>query len=339
MVDADLRLTGRPQDTRFTLGGTVTIVEAAYRQSLIVTGGLLSLFQSKDTVVPDGTHAATHGAAAGDARPPHPVRRLDLDRHQLRAGGLSARTCACSARRMNPRLAGQADIAPGGQLFFGGHTYQVESGRLEFRDPTSRIPNVHLVAQTVVSGYAITMRVETADGRTETTLSSDPPLSDDEIASLIVSGQKNTNLSAGDLVTQQLAGAISGEITTAVGRAIGFDSVRLETGNPGDVAFDPSVISADSNPTQRITFTKKILPTLEVIVSQNLRDSGQVTWIVGWQPVPRFELRFVQLDDLDRSYEIRHDVSFGGGGSARRRHSPHPGERARRVRRHLRGCH
>jgi hypothetical protein len=146
---------------------------------------------------------------------------------------------------------------------------------------------VHLVAQTVVSGYVITMRVETTDGRTETTLSSDPPLADDDIASLIVSGQKNTNLSAGDLVTQQLAGAISGEITTAVGRAIGFDSVRLETGNPGDVAFDPSVISADSNPTQRITFTKKILPTLEVIVSQNLRDSGQITWIVGWQPVPR----------------------------------------------------
>jgi hypothetical protein len=54
MVDADLSLTGRPQDTRFTLGGTVTIVEAAYRQSLIVTGGLLSLFQSKDTVVPTG---------------------------------------------------------------------------------------------------------------------------------------------------------------------------------------------------------------------------------------------------------------------------------------------
>jgi autotransporter translocation and assembly factor TamB len=48
------------------------------------------------------------------------------------------------------------------------------------------------------------MRVETTDGRTETTLSSDPPLADDDIASLIVSGQKNTNLSAGDLVTQQL---------------------------------------------------------------------------------------------------------------------------------------
>ena len=94
--------------------------------------------------------------------------------------------------------------------------------------------------------------------------------------------------------------------------------MRLESGNPGDVAFDPSVISADSNPTQRITFTKKILPTLEVIVSQNLRDSGQITWIVGWQPVPRFELRFVQLDDLDRSYEIRHDVSFGGGTASAR---------------------
>ena len=316
MVDADLRLTGRPQDTRFTLGGTVTIVEAAYRQSLIVTGGLLSLFQSKDTVVPTGPTPRRTGP---------PLVTLDLrilsdDSISIDTSygqvsfGTNLRVLGTPA---NPRLLGQADIAPGGQLFFGGHTYQIESGRLEFRDPTSLIPNVHLVAQTVVSGYVITMRVETTDGRTETTLSSDPPLADDDIASLIVSGQKNTNLSAGDLVTQQLAGAISGEITTAVGRAIGFDSVRLETGNPGDVAFDPSVISVDSNPTQRITFTKKILPTLEVIVSQNLRDSGQITWIVGWQPVPRFELRFVQLDDLDRSYEIRHDVSFGGGTSAR----------------------
>ena len=316
MVDADLRLTGRPQDTRFTLGGTVTIVEAAYRQALIVTGGLLSLFQSKDTVVPTGPTPRRTGP---------PLVTLDLrilsddsisidTSYGQVAVGTNLRVLGNPA---NPRLTGQADIAPGGQLFFGGHTYQIESGRLEFRDPTSLIPTVHLVAQTVISGYVITMRVETADGRTETTLSSDPPLSDDDIASLIVSGQKNSNLSAGDLVTQQLAGAISGEITTAVGRAIGFDSVRLETGNPGDVAFDPSVISADSNPTQRITFTKKILPTLEVIVSQNLRDSGQITWIVGWQPVPRFELRFVQLDDLDRSYEIRHDVSFGGGTSAR----------------------
>jgi outer membrane protein assembly factor BamA len=316
MVDADLRLTGRPQDTRFTLGGTVTIVEAAYRQSLIVTGGLLSLFQSKDTVVP-----------YAPARPRTGPPLVTLDLRVLSDDSISIDTSygqvaiGTNLRVLgtpeNPRLTGQADIAPGGQLFFGGHTYQIESGRLEFRDPTSLIPNVHLVAQTIVSGYVITMRIETAEGRTETMLSSDPPLSDDDIASLIVSGQKNTSLSAGDLVTQQLAGAISGEITTAVGRAIGFDSVRLETGNPGDVAFDPSVISADSNPTQRITFTKRILPTLEVIVSQNLRDSGQITWIVGWEPIPRFELRFVQLDDLDRSYEFRHDVSFGGGTSAR----------------------
>ena len=93
-------------------------------------------------------------------------------------------------------------------MFFGGHTYQIQSARLEFRDPTSLIPNVHLVAQTIVSGYVITMRVETTDGRTETTLSSTRRWPDDDIASLIVSGQKNTNLSAGDLVTQQLAGAI-----------------------------------------------------------------------------------------------------------------------------------
>jgi outer membrane protein assembly factor BamA/autotransporter translocation and assembly factor TamB len=314
MVDADLTLAGRPQDSRIVLGGTATIVEAAFRESLIVTGGLLSLFQPKPQFGPTPQLATATGpellvlniqVLANDS--------ITIDTSYGRVSvGTNLRLYGPPSA---PRLRGQADVAPGGQIYFGGHTYQIQSARLEFNDPNSLTPSVHLVARTTIGGYNITMRIDTEEGRTETRLSSDPPLPEDQIASLMVSGTRTATASAGDLVTQQLAAALSGEITSAVGRAVGLDSVRIESGNPGDLLFDPSLISADSNPAQRLTFSKKVLPTLEVIVSQNLRESGQITYVVSWDVTSHFELRFVQLDNQDRSYEIRHDISFGGGSA------------------------
>lgn len=315
MVDADLTLTGRQQDSRFTLGGTATIVEAAYRESLIVTGGLISLFQPKQQ---------TFGATPQRASGPSPVT---LNIQVLANDSIAIDTSygrvsvGANLRLFGPlnniRVLGEADVASGGQFYFGGHTYNIQFARFEFTDPTSITPEIHMSAQTTVGGYILSMRVDTVEGRIETRLNSDPPLPEDQIASLMVSGTRTSSVAPGDVVTQQLASALSGEITSAVGRAIGLDSVRIESGNPGDLMFDPSLISADSNPAQRLTFSKNVLPTLEVIVSQNLRESGEITYIVGWEVIPRLELRFVQLDNQDRSYEIRHDISFGGGTAIR----------------------
>ena len=39
--------------------------------------------------------------------------------------------------------------------------------------------------------------------------------------------------------------ALSGEIVGTVGRAIGFDAVRVESGNPADLLLDPTLLSID----------------------------------------------------------------------------------------------
>ena len=147
-----------------------------------------------------------------------------------------------------PRLTGTAAIAPGGELYLGGHTYQVESGVLEFRKPTTLRPDIRFNARTSVSGYEITLDIQTRSGVTETTLQSDPPLPEDDIASLLLSGQRRGGGDAAEAVTEQLAAALSGEIVGAVGRAIGFDSVRVEQSNPGDILFDASLISVGHQP-------------------------------------------------------------------------------------------
>ena len=51
-------------------------------------------------------------------------------------------------------------------------------------------------------------------------------------------------------------------------------------------------------------------------VSQSLVESNAQTWILDYLPIRRLALRFVQDDDELRSYEFRHDVTFGAAPSA-----------------------
>ena len=311
-ADADLRFAGRP-DGRYGITGTATITDAAYRESLL-TGGLAALFRQQDTL----PTAAVTRTAAVPSNLVLDIRVLANDSIVIDTS-LARVALGTNLRVVGPisniRLNGHADIAPGGQLFFGGHTYQLESGIFEFRPGTLR-PDVRLVAHTTVTRYEITMRVESRDGNVETTLTSDPPLPEDEVASLVLSGQRTTTGSAGEVVTAQLMQALSGEIVGTVGRAIGFDAVRVESGNPADLLLDPTLLSSSSNPAQRITFSKRVFPEVEVIFSQSLRESGEITYVVAYEPFRHFEFRFAQLDNRDRSYEFRNDLSFGGGGTA-----------------------
>jgi len=281
-----------------------------------VTGGIMSLISPRQdaVVVPDPDGARVNWLVM-DLR----VRADDSIAIDTTYGKFSVgANLRVQGTPAQPRVTGTAAIAPGGELYVGGRTYQIESGVLDFRNPTVLRPDIRFNARTSVAGYDITLDIQTRSGVTETTLQSDPPLPEDDVASLLLSGQRGSSGDAAEAVTEQLAAALSGEIVGAVGRAIGIDSVRVEQGNPGDVLFDTSLISSDTTPAQRLTFSKRVFPDLEVLVSQSLRESGDVTWVVSWQPLSGLELRFVQLDDEDRSYEVRHDLSFGGG--VKRRH-------------------
>jgi outer membrane protein assembly factor BamA/autotransporter translocation and assembly factor TamB len=309
-INADVAFSERA-DGRFDLEGTVEVTEAAYRETLLVTGGLMSL------IAPGGQAAVA--PQPGASRPTWLVLDIRVRADDSIAfdttygrfnAGASIRIQGTPAA---PRVTGTAAIAPGGELFVGGRRYQIESGVVEFRNPVALRPDIRFLARTTVAGYDVSLNIESRGGVTETTLQSDPPLPEEDIASLLISGQRRGGGDAAEAVTQQLVAALSGEIVGTVGRVIGFDSVRVEQANPGDVLFDPTLLSSDANLAQRLTFSKRVFRDLEVVFSQSLRESGDVTWVISWTPIGGLELRFVQLDDEDRSYEVRNDLSFGGG--------------------------
>src|SRR5262249_13323535 len=97
----------------------------------------------------------------------------------LRLGGTAAA----------PMVSGKITAAPGGQVFVGGRTYDLESPAPDSTRGAGLEPYVLLRAQTRVSQYTAQAEVTGPATRFQTRLASDPPLSDRDIVSLLTSGR------------------------------------------------------------------------------------------------------------------------------------------------------
>ena len=131
-IDTDLTFSERP-DGRFTLAGTITVADAAYRETMLVTGGIMSLVSPRQdaVVVPDPEGAGATWLVM-DLR----VRADDSIAIDTTYGKFSVgANLRVQGTPAQPRVTGTAAIAPGGELYVGGHTYQIESGVVEFRGP------------------------------------------------------------------------------------------------------------------------------------------------------------------------------------------------------------
>src|SRR4029453_2364733 len=140
--------------------------------------------------------------------------------------------------------------------------------------------------------------------------SPDPLLSQTDLTALLLTGRKWDQLSeqqAGEIGAQVL-GNLAGDVLGFAGRAVGFDTLRVgaET-NPRD----PADLASEADPTSRVTFGKSFGSKVDVTLSQSLVESNEQTWILHFPPGRRIALRFVQDDQELRSYEFRHDLTFG----------------------------
>src|SRR4029453_17752737 len=139
-------------------------------------------------------------------------------------------------------------------------------------------------------------------------------------------GSGEEDLAAG---RDQLVGLLTGGFLEAAGRAVGFDTARVERGEP-DVRMDAGLVASETDPGALLTFGKTIGTHFELVFSQSLQQSGGLTWIVGYKPRAGIDLRLVTLDDNDRLYTFSHDISIGGS-RPRAASRPVPSERVSSV--------
>ena len=307
LVAPDLRLAWR--DNEPTIEGRVNVSGGTYRSALNLTTDLLSRTSEAARGAGDDSPLARTRldiavVTADDVAVDNNYARLEVGA-DLRVGGTIAA----------PTILGRLAFREGGEIYLGGNTYHLEQGAIDFTNPARIEPDLSLTARTQVGSHSVTLAITGPPGAIRTDLSSDEGYTQEQLLALLVTGQPDsTNLTA-DINGDEMLGLLSGELSGFLSRTFGVRGLRVERGlGSTGSAFD--LIANDVDPTTRLTLSQEFSEYVEVILSQNLRKTGALTWLFIVKPRAQLDLRFTSRDDSTRAVEIRQEFTFGGGARA-----------------------
>jgi len=154
-----------------------------------------------------------------------------------------------------------------------GREFAVESGSLTYGGTTQ--PEISARATTEIHNVKVRDRLDdvqltvsvggTLDVPT-VTLSSDQGLSQEELVSLVATGSTGTNLSSGGRIVGQQAAALFAErFTHDIAHGLmdlGFDTVDIQ----------PELLSRETDPGARFTFSKDVTPRIRLVYSFGLNS-------------------------------------------------------------------
>ena len=311
-AEANVNIALDADPVRPVITGTVTLVRSAYREQLSLTSGLLKSLQAP--------------AASAIPAAPSALDRLRLDvrivtESDLLVDNNYGKLSASADLRLvgtasRPSITGRTTLAEGGTIFFGTRRYRLDDrsrNSIDFNNPNRIEPDLNIVAKTNVQSTEITLALTGTPTTLMTSLTSDnPEYSQSDLVSLLLVGQTASAATAGGVSANgtQLLGLLSGEFLNAAGQAVGLSTVRVESGTP-DIRFDAGLVASETDPGTRLTIGRNIGSRFEVVFSQSLQQSGGLTWIVSYSPKSNLIMRVVNLDNNDRVYDFRHDLTFG----------------------------
>lgn len=152
-----------------------------------------------------------------------------------------------------PALFGRIEAEPGGTLTYNDTEYTVDRGLITFSDPLAIDPVIDLLATAEVANYDVTLQLGGTLDRLDASFTSDPPLADLEVLSLLATGRAPTGdsvlgregfVTGGAAESDELAGATAflyGQaaslVSERVNALLGFDRFRVNPGIGGAVGF------------------------------------------------------------------------------------------------------
>lgn len=326
--EIDLDLTLMVSDTAPELTGKVTVLRGSYRAPISLTGQLLSGVEVVPAVTAEPTSIDRMRLSVSVVSQEGIL--LDNNYGRLEVG-TDLRVVGTASL---PALTGRLVIAEGGSVFLAGQTWTLERGTVDFTNATRIEPIVDLLLTTRVQRYEIHLAVSGTPETLEANLSAPGGLSQADAVSLLLTGQvaDDQTMAQTEIARGQLLLLLSGELLGFAGRAVGLDSAQVGRGL-GGAASDFDLISADTDPSARLTVTKQLRRDVELVFSQSLRNSNDLTSIAIFRPVRALELRATTRDNNARTYEFRHELNAGGrAATARTSSSRAPEPRVSAVR-------
>jgi outer membrane protein assembly complex protein YaeT len=303
MVEWNLSLAFTSEGGRQRLGGKVAMIQGEYTQDFNFRSGLLRLLKGgSPSFYAQRNPFLKNLSFTVDivTTDPFVVRNNMVNaeiRAALRLGGTP----------YNPGLGGGILVLEGGQIVFGGNTYQIEQGRVDFVNPNRIEPDLNLKALTRVSGYSIQLSVSGTPARLSASLTSDPPLPEADIISLLTSGSVSQNASSsissalGNRAMVYLEQVVTGQIGKTIASGLGLETLHIDT----------SLVAPQESPEARITVGKHLTPKLELILSQDMRNANVRTIILNHRTLRDLNFQVLSQDNNEFRLSSQGELRFG----------------------------
>jgi outer membrane protein assembly complex protein YaeT len=300
---SNLSLQARDGESGIVVGGEVEIREASYLESFDFSG--------KETREPSG--GAPRG---GKAHAPGSRIRCDIRIRTLQPIEINNNLARLSARAdirvvgepWSPGLLGTITIDRGGRVYFGGRVYYTERGVVTFTNEARIEPLYDFVATTQVNDYQVSLRLSQSGSEISVTFTSDPPLSQNDIVALLLTGKPLSESGGGRVDPVQaerlslLTGALNADLSARMRRRFGISQVMIQ----------PSLISEESDPGARLTIGQDLNQSLRFVYSMNLVNSADQVWYLEYDLKRRLTTRAVMQSDNTYRADFRHDLRLGG---------------------------
>lgn len=304
---ADLTATARQVRIRYPQGVTST-ANADLRfqgtQASMVLSGRVTLVGF--SVSPDLNVASLQNTSSGVSLPPDPSSPSNRVRLDIRISSAPS----LSFQNSYARLAGNVDLSIRGTLAqptvlgrvtitegnatFNGDKFELQHGEIYFSNPVRIQPVIDLIATTNVEDYTITISLQGTASRLNPTFRSEPPLSEQDIFSLLAMGrtqeeqqiysteeaQAGVNSTADSL----LGGALNATISSRIQKLFGGGSVRI----------DPTFVSGVGNATARITITEPVSKQATLTYATNVNSTAEQLIQAEWRLTQDFSVLAVR---------------------------------------------
>jgi autotransporter translocation and assembly factor TamB len=241
---------------RLVLEGQIEVQEGFFESALDALSGS-----------PEGLEQTTPATLRSQSTASHPVgldikivtrQPVEMDNNLGRIFGAADLRLAGTVDQV--RLLGSLRLEPDGRLYFGDRTYYIERGTVRFLDAPQITPELDILAYTRTSSYTIHLGLTGVPSEITTTLTSDPPLSRDDVISVLLTGKTVADNKGVDVRTLEAFSVATSAMNVAL-------SSRLHrTLGVSRVSIQPSAIAAESNPGTRVTITQDFTRTLRIPV-------------------------------------------------------------------------
>jgi len=280
------RLIGPANDLE--LSGDLTVDSASLRSKDDLAALVLRWFGTSPPP------AATAGGLALDLHV-EADETIELRNPSIRLVGSTVLDISGTTNR--PGLVGKLQFEEGGEVMLQTLRYEIERATLTFADPQAIEPFIDIQARTFVQNYDITLRLTGTRERLTPSVSSNPPLPEDEIYGLMAVGYRSDAATAGamgiGLASSILSQQLTAELDRRAGLTLPVDQIRVDpfaetsTGEPGAA---------------RVTVVKQLNPAWTVTVQSNLSGEREEVIVSRWYIAPG--IFFEASRDLDGTYGV-----------------------------------